>query len=360
MNSGKDTAMDAIARANAASILDVASRLTTLKKIGREYYGPCPVCRAGTDRFYVVIQKNICGCRKCDKRWDSSGLYAAVYGLRNFDAALEMLGEKKAAKREYVPMQPAPISEEDDNRWKSKEWQREAAQIISHSADISPELFQDYVKARGLSDRTLEAFCIGFDPAKFDPLYGKVRPAMVIPWMGDDQIYAVKFRYMNNRDGLRYLSFKHGKPLVFGEHLLVRHDVLVLVEGEINDMSVWQAFRDKADVLSVGGDSNDPAKEYAKAIAINRGYDLIIPWFDELKKAQQIRETFEGFKVRPIHSINGMDANDVHVQLGETVLRSILQNAVDHPDTCPYCHGTEVQILGRGKIAECICSRSSN
>lgn len=352
----KDSAMEAIGRANRMDILTLAQSFTTLKKIGREHYGPCPVCRAGRDRFYVLTRENICGCRRCEKRWDSSGLYAAVHGLKNHDAALEMLGEKSAVKREKVQFKVAEKSEDRSDVWQTKDWQAAAASVIRESQKHTSEEFTAYTDRRGLAAATLDAFHVGFDPDKFDPSYGENRPALVIPWIGDDQLYAVKYRYINEREGLRFINLKEGNPLVFGEHLLKQHSVLVLIEGEINAMSVWQVFNDHADVVSSGAHSiSDRSFEYIHKLAQNRGYDLIISWMDEMTKAQMIREQFEDFKVRPMNSPEGLDANAIHTQLGPHVLLSILMDAVLHPDTCPFCHGTSIRILGKGKLEACIC-----
>lgn len=352
----KDTAMEAIGRANRMDILTLAQSFTTLKKIGREHYGPCPVCRAGKDRFYVITSKNVCGCRVCDKRWDSSGLYAAVHCLKNHEAALEMLGEKTATKREKVQFKPAQKSEDRSDVWQTKDWQALAADVIMESQKHPSDEFTAYAERRGLAPATLDAFCVGFDPAKFDPKYDKNRPAMVIPWIGDDQLYAIKYRYINERDGLRFINLKDGNPLVFGEHLLRLHSVLVIIEGEINAMSVWQVFHEMADVVSSGAHSiSDRSFEYIHKLAQNRGYDLIISWMDLMTKAQAIREHFEDFKVRPMNSPDGLDANAIHTQLGPHVLLSILMDALLHPDTCPFCHGTSIRILGKGKIEPCIC-----
>lgn len=349
--------MDKINQANLTPVLDVASRFTTLKKIGREWYGPCPVCRAGRDRFYVIEKKNVCGCRRCEKRWDSSGLYAAVYGLKNYDAALEMLGETKPQSPRRAEVQKVQKLEVSNDNWKTKEWQSKASDVVQACSSTSGEVFDDYVKARALSERTIDAFCIGFQPHKFDPAYGKTRPAMVIPWMGDSEFYSVKYRFINERPGLRYISLADGNPLVFGEHLLSRHNVLIVVEGEINAMSIWQVFRGRADVLSVGGDSNDPSKEYVRQLAENRGYDLVIAWFDDIEKAARLKHEFEGIAVRPIHSVNGQDANDVLVKHGEAFLFAVLEEAEKNPNRCPYCTDG-MRIMGKGKMLPCICGGS--
>ena len=357
----KAAAMDDIERANRMDILSLAGSFTTLKKIGKEHYGPCPVCRSGKDRFYVIPKNNVCGCRVCDKRWDSSGLYAAVHGLRNHDAALEMLGEKNATQREKPAFKPVEKVEVVSDVWKSNDWQAKAAAIIRESQRHTSDEFTNYTAGRGLTAETLDAFCVGFDPAKFDPKYGKTRPALVIPWMGDDQLYSVKYRFINVREGLRFISLADGNPLVFGEHQLRRHDVLIIMEGEINAMSTWQVSSAIADVVSSGADSiSDQSMDYIHQLAANRGYDLIIPWYDRMSKSEAVRDRFSDFKVRPLNSPNGMDANAMHTKLGAPVLLSIIEDAIKNPDKCPYCSGRGIRILGTGKIEACMCSKKKS
>src|SRR5271157_4791422 len=58
-----------IERARAANLYEVAARYVTLRPasaFGRmQFIGPCPICRAGDDRFAIDVRKGLWSCRQC-------------------------------------------------------------------------------------------------------------------------------------------------------------------------------------------------------------------------------------------------------------------------------------------------------
>ena len=91
-----------------------------LRRRGREFVGPCPVCRAGTDRFRVADRDGrpgVIGCRQCDdtsRDWYADALRAAGFpvGDRNRDSSRRP-PRRKMISRARTPPAPKPASEHD-------------------------------------------------------------------------------------------------------------------------------------------------------------------------------------------------------------------------------------------------------
>ncbi len=82
----------------------------------------------------------------------------------------------------------------------------------------------------------------------YDPSVQKKRPAIVLPWFDLEAqaqtLTAVKYRFIDEEPGgLRYISRRGSMPILFGMWAAVPGaDTLLLVEGEINALSVWQCL----------------------------------------------------------------------------------------------------------------------
>jgi hypothetical protein len=82
---------------------------------------------------------------------------------------------------------------------------------------------------------------------------------------------------------------------------------LLLCEGELNALSIWQAQHDAhLDVLSLGSESQRLTPEM---IAMAQQYKRVIVWADTNDIAWQLQETIPG--ARGVKSPNGQDANDL-------------------------------------------------
>lgn len=355
MNEKQIEAARLIDEAKNSSVYSMVSNWTTLKKVtSTEWHGPCPLC-GGTDRFHVNTRGNFCGCRKCDRRWDAVGIYAAVHNIQPGQAAREILGISTVnERRKITKIEPAEKVEEVV---RGPEWQAQAAEMIEKA---KRELFShefpgglEYLRSRGLNDEVLRAFSIGFDHAKFHPMVQKSKPAIIIPWIADE-IQAVKYRFPNTSHKERFSQKGGSLPRIFGQQNLTRYDRLVVIEGDLNALSVWQIINDEADVLSVGNDSSHSALDMAVAIAENRGYDSVACWFDTLQKAVKACQAFTHSRAMPMFSRQGLDANDCLVKFGEDALREITREAFDRPDdTCPRCLGKRFEVIGRGLYQGC-------
>jgi len=117
-------------------------------------------------------------------------------------------------------------------------------------------------------------------------------------------------RYSNAKISMKGSDFKRA---VFGLQTVRGHEVGVMVEGEINAMSIWLACQDlgiSADVVSVGtqGSFNTLAEDVAKLLSRSRH---IVLWADEAKFGERASQYFSNATV--LYSHNGNDANKLLV-----------------------------------------------
>lgn len=346
----QQAAAQQIESAKLTNVFSLVSNWTTLKKVtGSEWHGPCPVC-GGTDRFHVNTRGNFCGCRKCDRRWDAVGIYAVVHRISPGQAAREILGVSTAkGQRKVTKIEPA---KKEEVIVRGPEWQTEARATIDKATEslFSTDHPQglEYLTKRGFEVETLRAFQIGFDHAKFHPMMQRRKPAIVIPWVVDEEIQAVKYRFLDVGHKERFSQKGGSTPLVFGMQNLRRHDRLVVIEGDMNAKSSWQVINGESDVLSVGSEASNTGLDLVVQIAENRGYDFVSCWYDDLGRAKKACAHFSCRAV-PLYSRMKLDANDVLTKFGAETLLEILREAFTRrEDICPRCLGKRYEIIGKG------------
>ncbi len=134
-----------------------------------------------------------------------------------------------------------------------------------------------------------------------------------MPWHLGEAITAIKFRFADSQNkGDRFTAKAGGGQTLFGQPLLSKHrDTLILVEGELNCLSIWQGLRDTGkawvDVVSFGSEKGGVSNYTMKLAQLYRG---VIVWADEASVAadtvRMLGETATG-----VHSPQGRDANDL-------------------------------------------------
>lgn len=154
-----------VARARAASLVDVASRWVKLAKHGHEMIGPCPCC-GGTDRFSINTRKRIYHCRQCSVAKEPCDVIALVMkkeGL-DFDGACEWLtdepapgkkkseeiAEKRGAKVRQLSPQDDAKRQAEDNAYRNKEIGK-ARGIWDAGAPIAGTPAEAYLAGRGIT-----------------------------------------------------------------------------------------------------------------------------------------------------------------------------------------------------------------
>jgi hypothetical protein len=204
---------------------------------------------------------------------------------------------------------------------------------------------QEYLLSRGLEPRTWLQFGLGYrSDANVPGTEGKLKaPAICLPWYAGGKLVAVRYRFLTEQNG-RKLAAEYGSqfsghlfggqalpewvtmPIEDGNNSVQRYCTLVIDEGEINAMSIWQTAGDtNVHVLSLGSES---AKLNSAMIAVAKRYGTVIIWADRAEVARELQMAIP--KAHSITSPNGQDANDL--------LKSELLGAVMGMARLRACH----------------------
>jgi hypothetical protein len=306
------------------NLAELAERYTTLhRESASEQAGPCPKC-GGTDRFHCTADWFF--CRQCHaERGDVIAFVQWLEGCTFTEACTRLTGGSLPAARE----KRAPARKQEPPAWRLPDWQRRALALVNEAQEllfVAPEgeAARAYLEGRGLHSGTWLTYGLGYTlTAALPGTDGKQRaPALAMPWLVAGQVRAVRYRFLEVQE---YTDTK-GKEraekqtaqagsgfagVLFGGQALEREQaesrVLVLLEGEINAMSVHQvASAAGVDVLSVGSESQSLTSAMVQALS---RYRQIFCWFDRPERARAAQKALPGSV--PLQSPGGADANDL-------------------------------------------------
>jgi DNA primase len=211
----------------AISIVDLVGEYVALKKSGTGYVGLCPFHGEKTPSFHVHPQKQCFHCFGCQKGGNIFTFIRAVEGLSFRDAVQRLakragieLSESESPRREKVP----PKAHE---RLKAAlEW---ATKYFHYLLTEVPEyrFALDYLKARHVSEKTIERFRLGVSPKGWGTLMDLMRKrkftleeiveaGLVVPKEGNQRGGYDRFR-MRLMFPIRDID---GNPIGFGARLL--------------------------------------------------------------------------------------------------------------------------------------------
>jgi len=162
----------------AVDILAVAGDFTALRRAGREYVGLCPYPEHPdkTPSFGVSPEKGFFLCRGCGQGGDAIKLVMDIRGVE-FAEAVEHLAEQSGVEVEYEDSPTGAGGEARLRRERERAEQKEdlraleAASAYYHaylmrSPDDEARSAREYLKGRGMSPETLEAFNVGVAPSR--------------------------------------------------------------------------------------------------------------------------------------------------------------------------------------------------
>lgn len=312
-----------IAEAKRIDVADLVGRYVSLTKVsGNEFEGPCPKC-GGDDRLHCSTDWWF--CRQChDKRGDAIDFMRHATGC-TFQEATEKLTNQPWPERKAHVQQPKAQRPDD----RSEEWFESAAKLMRlHQRDLPGSEGASYLRGRGLSPDTWSAFGLGFTPNAKYPGATAGSPAIAMPWVRGGKLTAIRYRFLNPTGKHKLTSLtgsKFGGALFGGQaipawvHMPLqsdyrgaeRHCTLVLCEGELNAMSIWQVSRDtNLHVMSLGSET---ARLSDGAIAVAKRYGRVIIWMDREELARELMGQVGN--AHACYSPDGKDANDL-LQMG--------------------------------------------
>lgn len=296
---------------NSFDLRELASEYTTLKG-GNERYGACPVC-GGDDRFHV--QEHMFFCRECKPmetgRHDIIDFLIWVGQCRDFKSAIVYL-ESRAGTTVLSPVRQKAANQPKP-RQHTKEWEQDAT-LYSRMAylKLHNELEGlQYLQKRGIHTETRKRARLGF--AMVRDINGEKKGAITIPWFLDGRVIAVQNRIIEPT-AQKYIRYGKGGYYGTTTAYIVPHqpqtDKLVIVEGEINALSIAQTV--PINVISIGSQNwGRPTVEELKRQIEKGNYKEIYIWLDEEEQAKKLKEQL-GIDCTIIF-IEGFDANNLLV-----------------------------------------------
>ncbi len=326
------------------NLIEYAAQYSELRRAsGSEYCGPCPWCQ-GTDRFRVFTDHFFCrpSPGHCGRKGDIIEFVTQMNNV-DFKGACELL-TGGAQTNGDAPIKPAPaIVISKPNEWNAErntEKLLQAHEQLLVSNARGAVQCRDYLVSRGITTETIKAFKLGYRGVGLPGTDGGQKElAIAIPWFDQGiALVAIKYRFIESHTYIdvdkkertenktsrgNFRGHLFGWQTVTGEK-----DILVIVEGEINALSLWQTGR--FDVLSVGSESmflNLPDE----LIELAKSYKKVLVWADQLPFA----EAAAG-QLGAIAMSNEKDANKLLVD-GE--LDAVLDVALLEPerhDSWPY------------------------
>ena len=316
--------------ASGRSVRDMADQLVLLhKETSRESSGPCPKC-GGADRFHCTDEWFM--CRQCHEKrgdliefvqWKNSITF--IDAIRMLDGNL--IGSLSVNDKLAPVYKPIPKPNDwDEAKQLTKVIGAHKALMASNSENAKQ--CSEYLLGRGIAEDTQRVFKLGYRTATLPSTWDdnkKVlsypkQAAITLPWFDrDGTLPAVKYRFIESHDytdigGKLRNENKTSRGNFFGRLFgwqavkgPDRNQVLIITEGEMNALSLWQAGEGMVDVLSTGTESMmktlpDDVIEYAQQ------YPYRIVWAD---KGEIADETARRIGAASMRSPGGQDANDL-------------------------------------------------
>lgn len=332
-----------------ADILASAERRVELHREAKgEMSGPCPKC-GGNDRFHCA--RDWFFCRQCHPKRGDLIEYTSWLNNVSYLEAIKTLDNGAITSLPSEPLKPVKPAHKLNDWDEAKQLQKalDAHKTLFSGSGKYAQQAREYLLSRGLTTETIEAFKLGFrqvslpgawDEGKKALSYPK-QSAILLPWFDrNGALVATKYRLLEthtytDKDGKERTENKTSRGnfagAMFGWQAVKgpsRNNVLIICEGEINALSLWQAGGGAVDVLSCGTESMmqtlpDEIIEFAQQ------YSYKIIWADRKEisndTARRIKADFS------MPSPNGKDAND-WLQAGklEKLLIGMLQK-IDAP-----------------------------
>jgi DNA primase len=287
------------------NLLTLISHDTTLRrtsaKHGGEYSGPCPFCRLGADRFKVwpAVGRWACLGREAGRSGcDISG--DAIQYLRQKDdltyaEACERLGLRPGepcARRRHDPLTPSLAPETVTPP--APAWQAAGRSFVER---CRRRLWTDdgvaarqWLAQRGLSEETLLRAQVGYHPRDSHPprtAWGLDAGAgqhqtlwlprgIVLPWFVGSDLWRINVRRPLTPAQCAAGEAKYIGPAgfangLYGADSLADGKPVVLVEGEIDALTVAQTAGDLAAAVATGSTAGSPAQRLGGATGAGAG-----------------------------------------------------------------------------------------
>ncbi len=198
---------------NRLDIVDLISRYTSLKKVGKNWVGICPFHKEKTPSFTVAEDKQIFKCFGCGK-WGNVITFHMEIEKIDFRDSMQLLAKEVNLDITTYQNDPVANAQGQELREKIKRMNKQAQAFFVASHTPNSVGYQYCTTTRKLSAKTMETFGIGYAP---DNHYDLIRHLNNYGRSGADIISAGLGKQGSSGD--LYGSFKHRVTFPIFDHI---------------------------------------------------------------------------------------------------------------------------------------------
>ncbi|MCW9054613.1 MAG: DNA primase [Candidatus Pacebacteria bacterium] len=181
-------------------IVDVVSVYVKLQKAGKNYKGLSPFSNEKTPSFYVSPERDMYYCFSTNQGGDVFTFVEKMEGV-DFAGALKILAERAGVELVHES------KEVRDKRTRLYDILEKASAFYTHTLKRS-DAASAYVASRGISDKSIAHFGIGFAQNEWRTLYDHLKQS---GYSEDDLIAAGLLKRAEATDGTRYYDTFRGR-----------------------------------------------------------------------------------------------------------------------------------------------------
>lgn len=263
--------------------------------------GTCPFCGHGRqDCFHINTKQNKWFCRHCTPRGgDVIDFIQRKHDMSFQSAVAELTGGEYEASSFSSEASPEPAPAKPLGRRDSYVVKLNKGRL-NDVDDASGQPGRDYLRSRGVFPEKIQEHCVG-----------TYRDSVSFPWYGLENktaLWGVRRRLMAPKPGQEKYYTGKGHSLagqLFGSKGLRGYDNLIICEGEINMLTLYQLATD-FDTLSFGSEGHKLSGPIAEWV--NARYDSTLVWCD---KEQIARDKVGQLGGTAIPVWNDEDANEL-------------------------------------------------
>lgn len=343
------------------NIVDVIGRDVRLKKAGSNYKGLCPFHNEKTPSFVVSEQKQIFTCFGCGEKGD------VIEYVRRRNGCTFMEAVEKLCEDYSITMPESGGRHIDYNKYYSIN--SLAARFYYDRMTNGTNNGYSYISSRGIGDRTITKFGLGYAPDSWDSLYlflkengiaeadmlklgliikgkkggfyDKFRNRVMFPIFNtQDKVIGFGGRalgdatpkYLNSNESEIFLKKNNLYALNFTKGEIANEDRAIVVEGYMDAISLYQGgVKNVAASLGTALTDNQARllSRYTKRIVLsydsdNAGIRAAVRGIDVMRNA--------GCSVKVLQVTDGKDPDEFIKRKGRDAFLRLVDNAVPATD----------------------------
>lgn len=253
---------------------------TTMKKAGNELHTACFVC-GGTDRFIITPSENRAWCRRCNWRGDEISLVMALHNV-GYKEACERLGKTPRPPQQTAQRPTRPTMTASKPRTQTHDvtaWRACAQRLLDRANDVFHDEDADGVATRWLASRgldTIRAVC-GYIPVSFNSNWGglevHIPSGFLLAWYDhpDANPYKLNIRRLDPKPNeTKYHMVKGSENGLYNAHLIPLKPIVVLVEGELDALSIMQGTCGHVYAVATGSTTGGRLQKYIAMLATRK------------------------------------------------------------------------------------------